>query len=255
MDVTLVQGACDYLDKEVSMSKRIMVVDDDADIRNLLNDYLSSQGYQVSSVENAEQLYQHLALHPVDLIVLDIMLPGEDGYSICRKLSVQSNIPIIMLTANADDVNRIIGLEIGADDYMAKPFNPRVLIARIKAILRRYEHSHTEHNIETISHFGQWTLNHQSRELNHVNGEQYSLSRYDFSILSIFINNPNKTLSRDELFDHSRGRELSPFDRSLDVHISRLRHRLEENVKYPNLIKTIRGVGYIFTAHVDTVTQ
>jgi len=232
-----------------------MVVDDDADIRNLLNDYLSSQGFLVSTAENAEQLYQHLGLHAVDLIVLDIMLPGEDGYSICRKLSVQSNIPIIMLTANADDVNRIIGLEIGADDYMAKPFNPRELIARIKAILRRFEHAHIEHNIQTISHFGSWTLNHQSRELNHENGTQHSLSRYDFSILSIFIKNPNRTLSRDELFDHSRGRELLPLDRSLDVHISRLRQRLEENVKHPHLIKTIRGIGYIFTAHVDTVTQ
>ncbi len=238
------------------LERTIVVVDDDADIRELLTDYLQDNGFNVLAAEDAKSLNILLENHKVDLIVLDIMLPGEDGYSICRRLVVQANIPILMLTANADDISRIIGLEIGADDYMSKPFNPRELLARIKAILRRTDLEQTpqvQSKNHQVSYFGPWHLDHESRELINSNGDVQSLTSSDFNLLLIFVSKANQELSRDELYDKSRGKEHSPFDRSLDVHISRLRQRLEDDAKKPQLIKTVRGIGYIFATHVETV--
>ncbi|MGF1696625.1 response regulator [Vibrio lamellibrachiae] len=244
-----------------SKNHTIVVVDDDADIRGLLTDYLGDNGYNVKTAEDSTKLDQILQYQAIDLVILDLMLPGEDGFSICRRLTVNSDIPILMLTATGDDINRIIGLEMGADDYVSKPFNPRELLARIKAILRRYnktaQANHTEQNLPLPStlyalKFGNWILDQEARELVDELGTVHPMTSYDFTLLSMFLKNPNAELSRDVLYDATKGREHSPLDRSLDVHISRLRNRIEPNPKNPIYIKTIRGVGYIFTANVET---
>lgn len=247
--------------------KHIVVVDDDPDIQELLVEYLQDQNFVVSSAENAQQLDHVIGTKDIDLIILDLMLPGEDGYSICRRLSVTHGIPMLMLTANGDDISRIVGLEMGADDYMAKPFNPRVLLAKIKALLRRSEKrsinaetavpvsSVITHEQNKLSHFEHWTLNHANRQLNHTNGDTFVLSSQDFHLLVTLLAFPNQELSRDVLYDKTRGHEHSPYERSLDVQISRLRQRLEVDVKQPKLIQTVRGVGYLLCANVKVKYQ
>jgi len=237
-------------------SKTIFVVDDDQDIRELLSEYLEAQNFCVQTADGALQLDQMMRQNTPDLIVLDVMLPGEDGYSICRRLSAASDIPILMLTANSGDTDRIIGLELGADDYMEKPFNPRELLARVRAILRRTEPRiliQPEETVEQdITILGRWQLNHQSRALISDSGEVWNISGSDYNLLNLLIDNRNEVVSRDYLYQQMKGRDATPFDRSLDVQISRLRQKLGDDGKNPQLIKTIRGVGYVLAEQLAT---
>lgn len=222
--------------------KYIVVVDDDRDIRELLSEYLAAQNYVVEVAEDAVALDRILENSTPNLIILDIMLPGEDGLSICRRLAHQSKFPIIMLTANSEDTDRIVGLELGADDYMEKPFNPRVLLARIRAVLRRYEASANNHEQTQL---GRWSLCHIDRLMTSDTGECWNITGADYSLLMVLIENRNQVVSREVLYQQIKGRESSPYDRSLDVQISRIRQRLGDDGKNPHLIKTIRGVGYV----------
>lgn len=240
----------------MTKAKRIYVVDDDDEIRTLLKSYLEKHQFTVFSADSGEAfLSDFRPEQDIDLVILDIMLPGQDGFSVCRALREQSHVPVIMLTANSDEMDRIIGLEIGADDYLAKPFNPRELLARMKAILRRMEqiegNSEATHHNDTprFFHFADFTLDTLSREL-HYQNEKESLSGADYNLLMLFLNNPGEVLSREHIAENTRGRDSAPLDRFIDVHVSRLRHRLREDARHPQLVKTVRGQGYILTASV-----
>ncbi len=238
----------------MNKARRIFVVDDDNDIRCLLKTYLEKQQFYVETAESGEAFLDAFASDAnFDLIILDIMLPGEDGFSICRQLRTTSHVPVIMLTANSDEMDRIIGLEIGADDYLAKPFNPRELLARMKAILRRMEHiePNTADKAQTQFTFAGFLLNTVSRELTNPSGETDSLTGADYNLLTLFLNNPGTVLSREQIAEATRGRDSTPLDRFIDVHISRLRQRLGEDARHPQMIKTVRGAGYILTVDVQ----
>ncbi|MDV2857264.1 MULTISPECIES: response regulator [Oceanimonas] len=237
----------------MNKSKELLVVDDHGEIRDLLRRFLEQHGYRVQAVPDGHAMRQHLARHQPDLIILDLMLPGDDGLTLCRELRGQGNqVPIIMLTAMGEDTDRIIGLEMGADDYLPKPFNPRELLARIKAVLRRQhgnEHHHTADMPKKLR-FGHWLLNTARRELTGPNGITISLSTAEFDLLHVFTQHPNRVLSRDQLLDLARGREAQAFDRAIDTLVSRLRRKLEADSKNPELIKTIWGGGYMLAADV-----
>jgi two-component system phosphate regulon response regulator OmpR len=237
-----------------SRADRIVVVDDDARIRDLLRRYLAQEGFEVFVAEDGKALTRLLQRDSVDLIVLDLMMPGEDGLSICRRLRGASDrTPIIMLTAKSEDVDRIIGLEIGADDYLAKPFNPRELLARIHAVLRRRPPTEApgapgaDHEVVNFGPFeldlGRRTLSRQGAPLPMTTGE--------FSMLKALVRHPRTPLSRDKLALLARGREFEPFDRSLDVQVSRLRKMIETDPSKPRYIQTVWGVGYVFVPDGD----
>lgn len=233
----------------------ILVVDDDHEIRDLLDKYLTKSGYHVSVAEDGEAMYAHLQAHGYPtLILLDVMLPGDDGFELCQQVRKTSNVPIIMLTAVSDETDQIIGLEIGADDYIAKPFNPRQLIARIKAVLRRTQFEEEGHidKLPKAINFGVWHLDTLAHGLiNQETNEQFELSGSDFALLMLFLSRPNEVLDRDTISCATRGREALPFERGIDVQLSRLRSRLGDNGKQHQYIKTMRGNGYIFTAPVS----
>ncbi len=227
---------------------KILVVDDDIRLRSLLERYLNEQKFQVRSVSNSEQMERLLTRESFNLIVLDLILPGEDGLSICRKLRSQNNfIPIIIVTAKTEEVDRIIGLEIGADDYISKPFNPRELLARIRAVLRRQiiELPGAPSHEEIIVKFGKFKLNLATREM-FKKDELITLTSGEFAVLKTLVNHARKPLSRDKLMNLARGREYSAMERSIDVQISRLRKIIEENPVYPRYIQTVWGLGYVF---------
>ncbi len=227
---------------------KVLVVDDDARLRALLERYLSEQGFQVRSVANGEQMDRLLTRENFHLMVLDLMLPGEDGLSICRRLRNSNNmIPILMLTAKGDEIDRIVGLEVGADDYLPKPFNPRELLARIKAVLRRQviEAPGAPSAEETIIEFGDFRLNLGTREM--FRGEEaMPLTSGEFAVLKALVTNAREPLSRDKLMNMARGREYSAMERSIDVQISRLRRMLEVDPSKPRYIQTVWGLGYVF---------
>ena len=226
---------------------RILVVDDDPELRELLGQYLSEQGYQVTGVENATEMDKFLAENTPDLIILDLMLPGEDGLSIAKRLRGSGEIPIIMISARGEEVDRIVGLEVGADDYLPKPFNPRELLARIRAVLRRpAAAADPDTPNERIFEFGPFQLNLGSCELIRQ-GEKVPLTSGEFSLLSIFVQHPNRVLSRDRLIDIMKGFERSPYDRSIDVRVTRLRRKIETDPASPVYIQTVWGEGYRFT--------
>lgn len=232
-----------------SNARKILVVDDDPRLRDLLRRYLNEQGYQALTAEDVREMNKIWQREHIDLLVLDLMLPGEDGLSVCRRLRAnQDRTPIIMLTAKAEEIDRIIGLEMGADDYLSKPFNPRELLARINAVLRR-RHS-DEHpgapgqENESVS-FGPYTLDLSSRCLTRDN-QLVPMTTGEFSVLKVFARHPKIPLSRDKLMELARGREYEAFDRSLDVQISRLRKLLEVNPAKPAFIQTVWGMGYVF---------
>ena len=228
----------------------ILVVDDDAAIGELLGRYLEGEGFNVASVLDGVAMDSYLQNNEVDLIILDIMLPGEDGLSIARRLRTDQNTPILMLSARGDDIDRIIGLEVGADDYLAKPFNPRELLARIRAILRRQHPAIVDHEQadEDTYTFGDFSLNITSQTLTRL-GEIISLTTGEFALLQVFVEHPNRVLSRDNLIDRLKGHDRSPFDRSIDIRITRLRRKIETNIKSPLFIQTIWGKGYRFSPH------
>ncbi len=228
---------------------RILVVDDDLRLRDLLQRYLTEQGFAVHTVSDAPGMDKQLARERVDLLVLDLMLPGEDGLSICRRLRGGKNtLPIIMLTAKGEDVDRIVGLEMGADDYLPKPFNPRELVARIHAVLRRrtapLPPGAPSAEPETVK-FGSTTVNLGTRTLER-DGQTVSLTTGEFALLKVLVTHPRTPLSRDKLMELARGREYEVFDRSIDVQVSRLRKLVEQNPAQPAYIQTVWGFGYVF---------
>lgn len=230
----------------------IYIVDDNREILDAVSQYIGDNGYKTSIAKNGDELRSLMKFGSPDLVVLDIMMPGEDGLSICRFLRETSDVPIIFLTALADDTDRIIGLEIGADGYLIKPFNPRELLARIRSVLRRSQSLPTTKliDLETAKNikFGDWTLDVRARVLIDSKNTSFLLSTAEFKLLSVFLLNPNVELSREKLVDLARGREAQLFDRSIDTLVNRLRNKIEKNVKKPELIKTVWGKGYIFTA-------
>lgn len=236
-------------------NKHIVVVDDDSEIRSLLTDYLTRNGFLVTGAEDGEDFFNLLSGMNPDLVVLDVMMPGEDGFAVCQRLRRESDLPVIMLTASADETDRIVGLEMGADDYLAKPFNPRELLARIKAILRRvHEPVKPQKHAKTFL-FGGITLDLMTRMLRFADGTETPVSGADYTLLNLFMNKGNDVLSRDEISDALHGRECNPYDRSIDVHMSRLRQRLGDDAKQPRLIKTVRGTGYVLAVPVEIVQQ
>jgi len=237
----------------VTGQPHILVVDDSRDIRELLVRYLEQNGFRASAAPGADAARRLMKTSVFDLAVLDVMMPGEDGLSLCRSLHFESDLPVIMLTARGEDVDRILGLEMGADDYIAKPFNPRELVARISAVLRR-TNSMPRRAVATRAgaiRFDRWSLDTAQRELTGPDGTIVPLSSGEFRLLLAFIERPNVSLSRDQLLDITRGRNAEPFDRSIDNAVSRLRRKIEEDPKSPRLIKTVWGGGYVFTAAVN----
>lgn len=238
----------------INQNKKILVVDDDIRLRELLQRYLTEQGYTVKVASDAKEMDVVLNIEPIDLMVLDLMLPGEDGLSICRRVRSSGKIlPIVMLTARGDEVDRIIGLEMGADDYLPKPFNPRELLARINAVLRRHERlqpSAPALNTDIVS-IGEFVFNAATRSLS-KDGVSVSITSGEFALLKVFVDHPRQPLSRDRLMQLARGRELDVFDRSIDVQVSRLRKLVEPDPAHPRYLQTMWGFGYVFIPDGNT---
>ncbi len=230
---------------------RILVVDDQPDIREALGAHLQRSGFSVSLAENARQARSLIKSDPIDLVVLDIMMPGEDGLSLCRHLRETQDLPIILLTALTEDTDRIVGLELGADDYVTKPFNPRELVARIRAVLRRSQNSDETNSSSHLKHFGSWVLNLHKGELTDKEGIIVPLSAGEIQLLTVFLDHSDSILTRDDLIDLTKGRDALPFERSIDNMISRLRRKIEPNPKEPTYIRTVWGGGYRFVTQSD----
>jgi two-component system, OmpR family, response regulator len=231
----------------------VLVVDDDLEIRTLLREYLQKNGYRVTAVADGRGMWAALQQAQPDIIVLDLMLPGDDGLTLCRDLRARSDVPVIMLTARGEETDRIVGLEMGADDYLAKPFNPRELLARVKSILRRARALPDNLQPDDVRaiRFAGWTLDVAARHLVSPAGVVVALSATEYKLLRIFLSHPNRVLNRDQLIDLMLSRDAMPFDRSIDMQVSRLRHRLGEGAKEPVIIKTVRGEGYVLSAPVE----
>lgn len=231
----------------------LLIVDDDREICSLLSGFLNRHGYRVSTAADERELHRAMAVARIDLIILDLMLPGKDGLTLCREIRAGSATPIIMLTAMGEEMDRIVGLEMGADDYLPKPFNPRELLARIKAVLRRAGTSRRRPRAgdDTVLRFAGWQLDLTKRRLISPEGALVELTTGEFELLAAFVEHPNRVLSRDQLLDLARGRTATSFDRSIDVQVSRLRRKLEPDPKVPQLIKTVRGGGYLFTPPIE----
>jgi two-component system OmpR family response regulator len=232
------------------MTTRVLIVDDDSELRDLLRGYLGGQGFEVVAVEDGAAMRRELAASVFDLVILDLMLPGEDGLALCRALRAHCAIPILMLTARGDELDRIVGLEMGADDYLPKPFHPRELLARMRSILRRVQERAGERPARELR-FAGWTLDVGMRHLVGADGVAVALSSGEFRLLQALAENANRVMSRDRLMDVLSGREAGPFDRSVDVMISRLRRRLGDDAREPELIKTVRNEGYVLAAKVE----
>jgi len=224
----------------------ILVVDDDAGLRDLLRDYLSANGFAVREAGDGNGMRQRLAEGRPDLIILDLMLPGEDGLSLARWLRGQGAIPIIMLSARGEEIDRIVGLEVGADDYLPKPFSPRELLARIRAVLRRRDDAAGAPAPPELFVFGPYRLDLAAHRLTR-GGAEVDVTTADFDLLRVFVEHPNRVLSRDALMDRLKGYERAPFDRSIDVRVTRLRRKIEDDPGAPVYIRTVRGEGYLFS--------
>lgn len=236
----------------MNSSDHILVVDDDPEIRQLLRQYLEKNGCRVTTVGDGNGMWMALEQARVDLIVLDLMLPGVDGLDLCRDLRARSKLPVIMLTARGDEMDRVVGLEMGADDYLAKPFSARELLARIKVVLRRVR----DLPLDPLSDmperltFSDWTLDTRNQHLSAPDGLVVPLSQAEYRLLQVLLTHPNRALTRDQLLELTQGRESGPFDRSIDVLIGRLRKHLGDDAKEPRIIKTVRGRGYLLSAQV-----
>ena len=231
----------------------ILIVDDDHEIRTLLADYLGANGYHAFTAQDGITMEKMLEQERVDLIVLDLNMPGEDGLTLCRRLRTRSNIPVIMLTARSEPIDRILGLEMGADDYLPKPFEPRELLARIRSVLRR-SHAKTDaaadSSLQQQMRFAGWMLDLTARHLIAPDGLAIMLSGAEFRLLKVFLEHPNRVLNRDQLLNFTHGRDADPFDRSIDIQISRLRQKLNEDARSPQIIKTVRNGGYVLAVPV-----
>ncbi|TZG32463.1 response regulator transcription factor [Agrobacterium sp. B1(2019)] len=232
----------------------ILIVEDDVEIRTLLAELLVAEGFIVIQSSNGRDMDDALSKAVPDLVILDLMLPGEDGLSICRRLRTTNAVPILMLTAKGDEIDRVVGLEVGADDYLVKPFSPRELTARIRAILRRV---HMRNPVVTAPSrrftFDNFVVDLDARQLSDIEGVPLILTSAEFDLLACFLNRPRRVLTRDQILDWTRGRSAEPFDRTVDVLISRLRKKFETASPGSNLINTVRNGGYLFTALVQQV--
>lgn len=233
-------------------SPHILFVEDDADIRALVADFLTRNGFRVSVARDARELDRLLEVSRADLLILDIMLPKEDGLSLCRRIRATSSVPIIMLTARGSEIDRVVGLEMGADDYLTKPFSTHELLARIRALLRRAGMASRAPRLQRPAHlsFAGWRLDLGARRLHSADGTAVPLTGGEFELLATFCEHPQRVLTREQLLDLTRGRAAMPFDRSIDIQVSRLRRKIEDNPKEPLLIQTVRAGGYLFTPEV-----
>lgn len=236
----------------MEQSPHILYVEDDAEIRTLVANLLRESGFRASVARDGREMDRILEASRIDLLILDIMLPKEDGLSLCRRVRAASSLPIIMLTARGSDVERVVGLEIGADDYLAKPFSTHELLARIRAVLRRAQlvTRSPREGRHSVLLFAGWKLDLGSRRLHAADGTRVALTGGEYELLVAFCEHPNRVLTRDQLLDLTRGRALTPFDRSIDVQVSRLRRKIEADPKDPTLIQTVRAGGYVFTPEV-----
>ncbi len=239
----------------VRSSPNILVVEDDRETRTLIAKYLRTNACNVTTAADGREMARAMTDHRVDLLILDLMLPGEDGLSLCRQVRAESNIPIIMLTARGDDVDRIVGLEMGADDYMPKPFNPREVRARINAVLRRQAAASTASAVAgaTTLSFEGWRIDLRMRELRNPDGARVAMTGAEFDLLRTFCERPGRVLSRESLLDLTQGRNAGSFERSIDVLVSRIRRKIEPDPHTATLIKTVRSGGYVFTPRVEAV--
>jgi two-component system OmpR family response regulator len=231
----------------------LLIVDDDDDIVSLLTTFFKKHAHTVSVAADGDAMFAAIARNPIDLVILDVMLPQEDGFSLCQRLRAKSRVPIIMLTAVSDHTDRTVGLELGADDYVTKPFDQRELLARVKAVLRRTGETlaaPAPSEIRPIMCFGDWRLDVSRRELRSSDDTLVLLSGGEFDLLLAFVEHPQKVLTRDQLLDLARGPTHAAYDRSIDTLVSRLRHKLENDPKSPSVIRTVRNGGYVFEAKV-----
>ena len=227
--------------------QRLLLVEDGQSLADMLSEYLHSVGFAVAHVANAHNGLAVAARGDIDAVLLDVMLPDLDGFEVCRRIRAQSDVPILMLTARGDELDRIIGLELGADDYLPKPFNPRELLARLRAILRR---AGASPETARVKQFGRLKIDLDARTAS-IDGRDCTLTGYQFDLLCLLANHPGRVLSRDTLLDGVKGEALEVFDRSIDVHISRIRAAIEEQPKRPRRILTVRGAGYVFARNQD----
>jgi DNA-binding response OmpR family regulator len=233
----------------------VLIVDDEAEVRALLRDYFELEGYRVSEAGDGAAMRSHLEKHPVTLITLDINLPGQDGFALAREIRAQRNVPIIMISGKQDPIDQVIGLELGADDYITKPFNLREVLARVRAVLRRYQHderpaaSLTGQSNDRYG-FDGFVLSIPRRELTDANGRVVELTAAEFNLLELLVMRPARVMTRDNIMDALKGHDWSPMDRSIDTLVARLRKKVEGDTDHPRLIKTVRGVGYVFAAEV-----
>jgi DNA-binding response OmpR family regulator len=231
------------------MPERILIIEDDRSLIDMLSEYLLPLGIRVTAAGGAKEGLRLLDRDAFDAVILDVMLPDGDGFDVCRTVRARSDIPILMLTARGDELDRIVGLEIGADDYLPKPFNPRELLARLRAILRRRGQSAAERR--RVLRFGRLEIDVDARVVR-VDGDPRTLTSYQFDLLHALAQNAGRVLSRDALMEKLKGENLEAFDRSLDVHISRIRASIEDDPKHPKRIITVRGAGYVFARHPET---
>jgi two-component system, OmpR family, response regulator len=231
---------------------RILLVEDDEEIAGMVIEMLRENSFEAVAVGSAAKMGAAMKKQTFDLIVLDAMLPGEDGFSICSRLRASSTIPIIMLTALGDEINRIVGIELGADDYISKPFHPRELLARIKGLLRRASYGMAQPSQETPMRFAGWQIDPVQRQLINPDGVHVSMTTAEFDILLAFCRHPRRVMTREQLLRLTYAGLASPVERSIDVHISRVRQKIEENVREPSFIKTVRLGGYMFTPNVES---
>jgi len=236
------------------VTPHILVVEDDREISALVARYLRANDCRVAVAADGREMDRQLADGHFDLIVLDLMLPGEDGLSICRRIRKSSRMPIVMLTAKSDELDRIVGLELGADDYLAKPFNPRELLARIRAVLRRCESGDEPDDAEAakVHRFAGHRLDVLARRLENSEGAEVALTGAEFDLLLVLVERPGRVLSRDRLLDLTQGRAAGPFERSIDILVSRIRRKIEADPHHPEVIKTVRSGGYMFVAEVES---
>jgi two-component system OmpR family response regulator len=238
-------------------ASHILVVDDDQRVRDMLCLYLEQEGFSVTGAEDGDAMRRHLAENPVDLILLDLVMPGQDGLSLSREIRAESDIPIIILTGKGEPIDRVVGLEVGADDYITKPFHLREVLARVRSVLRRSAPSQAVEpqsdngdDSERVQ-FAGWQLDLVKRELCNPDSSPIPLTTGEFNLLCALVKRPNRPLDRDQLMDLVKGQDWQPYDRSIDTQIGRLRKKLEADPKDPQLIKTVRGVGYVFTPKVE----
>ncbi len=232
----------------LAVPERVLVIDDDRRLAEMLVRYLGEHGFEASSCLTASTGIEAARRGPVDAVVLDVMLPDGDGFDVCRRLRAESDVPIVMLTARGEDTDRIVGLELGADDYLPKPFNPRELVARLRAVLRR--RSPRDAHDQPVLRFGDLEIDRDARAARKA-GRRCDLTGYQFELLRVLAESAGRVLSREQLMERAKGETLEAFDRSIDVHVSRIRAAIESDPRHPVRIKTLRGVGYLFTRSED----